>query len=169
MITNRSIKIIVWKSCRLVKRMDLKKKMWWRFLVWVHKRVHTELKNECMQNWKGLDGSNFGLKRWDFHCVEIRWLVNRSKKSERNTVCPKLFGAPKMYQNRPQMSNYCAQLPQHTRLYIHGRPQMQKSPYGYTQGPKFKVFQNVRIQTIFEGMKKTYFKFNHINHNETCW
>ena len=36
------------------------------------------------------------------------------------TVCPKLFGTPKMYQNGPQMSNYCAQLPLHTGLYIHG-------------------------------------------------
>jgi len=36
------------------------------------------------------------------------------------TVCPKLFGTPKMYQNGPQMSNYCAQLPPHTGLYIHG-------------------------------------------------
>ena len=59
-----------------------------------------------------------------------------------------------MYQNGPQMSNYCAQLPPHTQLYIHGRPQIQKSPYGYTQGPKFIVFQNARIQTIFEGVKK---------------
>ena len=67
-----------------------------------------------------------------------------------------------MYQNGPQMSNYCAQLPPHTRLYIHGGPQIQKSPYGYTQGPKFIVFQNARIQTIFEGVKKTYFKFNQI-------
>ena len=65
-----------------------------------------------------------------------------------------------MYQNGPQMSNYCAQLPPHTRLYIHGRPQIQKSPYGYTQGPKFIVFQNARIQTIFEGVKKTYFNCN---------
>ena len=78
------------------------------------------------------------------------------------TVCPKLFGTPKMYQNGPQMSNYCAQLPPHTRLYIHGRPQILKSPYGYTQGPKFIVFQNARIQTIFEDVKKTYFKFNQI-------
>ena len=78
------------------------------------------------------------------------------------TVCPKLFGTPKMYQNGLQMSNYCAQLPPHTRLYIHGRPQIQKSPYGYTQGPKFIVFQNARIQTIFEDVKKTYFKFNQI-------
>ena len=79
-----------------------------------------------------------------------------------NTVCPKLFGTPKMYQNGLQMSNYCAQLPPHTRLYIHGRPQILKSPYGYTQGPKFIVFQNARIQTIFEDVKKTYFKFNQI-------
>ena len=78
------------------------------------------------------------------------------------TVCPKLFGTPKMYQNGLQMSNYCAQLPPHTRLYIHGRPQILKSPYGYTQGPKFIVFQNARIQTIFEDVKKTYFKFNQI-------
>ena len=77
------------------------------------------------------------------------------------TVCPKP-GTPKMYQNGPQMSNYCAQLPPHTGLYIHGWPQIQKSPYGYTQGPKFIVFQNARIQTIFEGVKKTYFKFNQI-------
>ena len=67
-----------------------------------------------------------------------------------------------MYQNGPQMSSYCAQLPPHTQLYIHGRPQIQKSPYGYTQGPKFIVFQNARIQTIFEDVKKTYFKFNQI-------
>ena len=67
-----------------------------------------------------------------------------------------------MYQNGLQMSNYCAQLPPHTRLYIHGRPQIQKSPYGYTQGPTFIVFQNARIQTIFEDVKKTYFKFNQI-------
>ena len=67
-----------------------------------------------------------------------------------------------MYQNRPQMSNYCAQLPPHTGLYIHGWPQIQKSPYGYTQGSKFIVFQNARIQTIFEDVKKTYFKFNQI-------
>ena len=38
----------------------------------------------------------------------------------KGTVCPKLFGTPKMYQNGPQMSNYCAQLPPHTGLYIHG-------------------------------------------------
>ena len=81
---------------------------------------------------------------------------------EASTVCPKLFGTPKMYQNGPQMSNYCAQMPPHTLLYIHGGPQIQKSPYGYTQGPKFIVFQNARIQTIFEGVKKTYFKFNQI-------
>ena len=56
------------------------------------------------------------------------------------TVCPKLFGPQKMYQNGPQMSNYCAQLPPHTRLYIHGRPQIQKSPYGYTQDSKLIVF-----------------------------
>ena len=37
-----------------------------------------------------------------------------------DTVCPKLFGTPKMYQNGPQMSNKCAQLPLHTGLYIHG-------------------------------------------------
>ena len=43
-----------------------------------------------------------------------------------------------------------------------GRPQILKSPYGYTQGPKFIVFQNARIQTIFEDVKKTYFKFNQI-------
>ena len=67
-----------------------------------------------------------------------------------------------MYQNGPQMSNYCAQLPPHTRLYIHGRPQIQKSPYGYTQDPKLIVFQNARIQTIFECLKKSYFKFNQI-------
>ena len=67
-----------------------------------------------------------------------------------------------MYQNGPQMSNYCAQLPSHTQLYIHGRPQIQKSPYGSTHWPKFIVFQIARIQTIFEGVKKTYFKFNHI-------
>ena len=60
------------------------------------------------------------------------------------------------------MSNYCAQLPPHTRLYIHGRPQIQKSPYRYTQDPKLIVFQNARIQTIFECLKKTYFKFNQI-------
>ena len=60
------------------------------------------------------------------------------------------------------MSNYCAQLPPHTGLYIHGWPQIQKSPHGYTQGPKFIVFQNARIQTIFEDVKKTYFKFNQI-------
>ena len=60
------------------------------------------------------------------------------------------------------MSNYCAQMPPHTRLYIHGGPQIQISPYGYTQGPKFIVFQNARIQTNFEGVKKTYFKFNQI-------
>ena len=70
------------------------------------------------------------------------------------TVCPKLFGTPKMYQNGPQMANYCAQMPPHTRLYIHGGPQIQKCPYGCTQGPKFIVFQNARIQTIFEGVKK---------------
>ena len=57
-----------------------------------------------------------------------------------DTVCPKLFGTPKMYQNGPQMSNYCVQMPPHTGLYIHGWPQIQKSPYGYTQGPKFIVF-----------------------------
>ena len=79
-----------------------------------------------------------------------------------DTVCPKLFGTPKMYQNGPQMSNYCVQMPPHTGLYIHGWPQIQKSPYGYTQGPKFIVFQNARIQTIFEDVKKTYFKFNQI-------
>ena len=56
------------------------------------------------------------------------------------TVCPKLFGPPKMYLKGPQMSNYCAQMPSHTRLYIHGGPQIQKSPFGYTQGPKFIVF-----------------------------
>ena len=66
-----------------------------------------------------------------------------------------------MYQNGPQISNYCAQLPPNTQLYIHGRPQIQKSPY-YTQGSKFIVFQNARIQTIFEDVKKTYFKLNHI-------
>ena len=82
--------------------------------------------------------------------------------TQNNTVCPKLFGPQKMYQNGPQMSNYCAQMPPHTRLYIHGGPQIQKSPYGYTQGPKFIVFQNARIQTIFEDVKKAYFKFNHI-------
>ena len=60
------------------------------------------------------------------------------------------------------MSNYCAQLPPHTLLYIHGRPQIQKFPYAYTQGPKFIVFENARIQTIFEDVKKTYFKFNQI-------
>ena len=63
-----------------------------------------------------------------------------------------------MYQNGPQISNYCAQLPPNTQLYIHGRPQIQKSP----KGPKFVVFQNARIQTIFEDVKKTYFKFNNI-------
>ena len=78
------------------------------------------------------------------------------------TVCPKLFGTPKMYQNGLQMSKYCAQLPPHTRLYIHDRPQILKSPYGYTQGPKFIVFQNARIQNIFEDVKKTYLKFNQI-------
>ena len=77
-------------------------------------------------------------------------------------VCPKLFRIPKMYQIGPQMSNYCAQLPPHPLLYIHGRPQIQKFPYGHTHGPKFIVFQNARIQTIFEGVKKTYFKFNQI-------
>ena len=67
-----------------------------------------------------------------------------------------------MYQNGLQMSNYSAQLPLHTRLYIHGRPQILKSPYGYTLGPKFIVFQNARIQTIFEDVKKAYFQFNQI-------
>ena len=43
-----------------------------------------------------------------------------------------------------------------------GRPQIQKFPYGYTQGSKFIVFQNARIQTIFEDVKKAYFKFNQI-------
>jgi len=33
---------------------------------------------------------------------------------------------------------------------------------GYTQGPKCIVFENARIQTIFEDVKKTYFKFNQI-------
>ena len=78
------------------------------------------------------------------------------------TVCPKLFGTQKMYQNGPQMSNYCAQLPPHARFIIHGIPKTQKSPYGNTQGPKFIVFRNARIQTIFEDVKKTYFKFNQI-------
>ena len=64
-----------------------------------------------------------------------------------------------MYQNGPQISNYCAP---HTRLYIHGRPQIQKYPYGYMQGPKFIVFQIAKIQTIFEDVKKTDFKFNQI-------
>ena len=67
-----------------------------------------------------------------------------------------------MYQNVPQMSKYCAQQPPRTGLYIDGLPQIKKSPYGYTQGPKFIVFQNAKIQTIFEDVKKTYFKFNHI-------
>ena len=40
--------------------------------------------------------------------------------TQKDTVCPKLFGTPKMYQNGPQMSNYCAQMPPHTGLYIHG-------------------------------------------------
>ena len=66
------------------------------------------------------------------------------------------------------MSNYCAQLPPHTQLNIHGRPQIQKSPYGYTQGPKFIFFQNARIQTIFEGVKKTYFKFNQGEEKQTA-
>ena len=43
-----------------------------------------------------------------------------TKQVRISTVCPKLFGTPKMYQNRPQMSNYCAQLPPQTGLYIHG-------------------------------------------------
>ena len=60
------------------------------------------------------------------------------------------------------MSNYCAQLPPHTPLYIDGRPQFQKPSYGYTQGPEFIVFQNDKILTIFEDVKKTYFKFNQI-------
>ena len=81
------------------------------------------------------------------------------KKFRPHTVCPKLFGTPKMYQNGPQMSNYCAQLPPHTGLDIHGWPQIQKSPYGYTH---FIVFQNAIIQTIFEDVKKAYFKFNQI-------
>ena len=67
-----------------------------------------------------------------------------------------------MYQNGPQISNNCAQLPPHTQLYIHGRPQIQKSPYGSTQGPKFIVFQIARIPTILEVVKKTCFKFNQI-------
>ena len=67
-----------------------------------------------------------------------------------------------MYQNGPQMSNYYAQLCPLTQFYIHGLPQIQKSPYGYTQGPKFIFFQNARIQTIFEVVKKAYFKFNQI-------
>ena len=79
-----------------------------------------------------------------------------------HTVCPKLFGTPKKYQNGPQISNYWAQQPPYTRLYIHGRPQIQKSPYGSTQGPKFIVLQIVRIQTILEDVKKTCFKFNQI-------
>ena len=66
-----------------------------------------------------------------------------------------------MYQNGPQMSNYCAQLPPHTGLYIHGGHQIQKSPHWYTQGPTFIFFQNARTETIFEDVKKTYFKFNH--------
>ena len=32
----------------------------------------------------------------------------------------------------------------------------------YTLGPKFIFFQNARIQTIFECLKKSYFKFNQI-------
>ena len=72
-----------------------------------------------------------------------------------------------MYQNGPQVSNYCAQMPPHTRLYIHGRPQIQKNPYGYTQGPKFIVFQNARIQTICEGVKKNILQIQPY-HNETC-
>ena len=83
-----------------------------------------------------------------------RFLHTTKNKNAKDTVCPKLFGTPKMDQNGPQMSNYCAQLPPHTLLYIHGRPQIQKSPYGYTQGPKFIFFQNARIQTNFEGVKK---------------
>ena len=54
------------------------------------------------------------------------------------------------------MSNYCAQLPPHARLIIHGRPKTQKSPYGSTQGPKFTVFEIARIQTIFEDVEKAY-------------
>ena len=72
-----------------------------------------------------------------------------------------------MCQNGPQMSNFCALLRPHTRLYIHGRPQIQKSPYGYTQGPKFIVFQNARIQTIFEDVKKNILQIQP-DHNETC-
>ena len=71
-----------------------------------------------------------------------------------------------MYQNGPQMSNYCAQLPPHTQLYIHGRPQIQKSPYEYTKGPKFIVFQNARIQTIFEDVEKNILQIQPDN-NET--
>ena len=123
------------------------------------------------------------MKLWHFHsmCCFIHFLKTvillaclnpRARLDEtlftihtlvdKTTVCPKLFGTLKMYQNWPQMSNYCAQLPPHTGLYIHGWPQIQKSPYGYTQGPKFIGFQNARIQTIFEDVKKAYFKFNQI-------
>ena len=72
--------------------------------------------------------------------------------------------APNCLEHRKciKMDLNCPQLPPHIRLYIHGRPQIQKSPYGYTQGPKFIVFQNARIKIIFEGVKKTYFKFNQI-------
>ena len=66
-----------------------------------------------------------GLLIWQGDDTNFFAVVGRSKLISYilctlTTVRPKLFGTPKMYQNGPQMSNYCAQLPSHTELYIHG-------------------------------------------------
>jgi len=53
-------------------------------------------------------------------CHVLCFMNLRDTRTLSGTVCPKLFGTPKMYQNEPKMSNYCAQLPPHTGLYIHG-------------------------------------------------
>ena len=80
---------------------------------------------------------------------------------------PKLFGTPKMYQNGPQMSNYCAQLPPQTLSYINAKTSNPKISIWVHTRAKIHSFSKCQNSDHFWGCKKNILQIQP-HHNETC-